>query len=445
MKQLRRPLTIAALSALAFLGVQATPASAAEGDPVVSRGITIPTFYNPPTTLPSANGTLIRSEPLKLGLRLPGLNGPLPGTATRLMYKSTDSNGQPVAVTGAYIEPSARWTGSGPRPLVVLAPGTLGQGDQCAASLALENPLALNLTEGTVSVGYENLATYRLLAKGIAVAVTDYVGLGATDRLHTYVNRVDGGHAVLDAVRATRALAGTSVTASSPVGLYGYSQGGGATASAAELQPTYAPEITLAGAYSGAPPADLVKVLPGIDGSALAAAAGWTVNGLAQSVPALQPIIDTYINDVGRAALADVATRCVGDGIFAHGFTKTKSWTKQGISLGDVIAREPVVKAAVDAQRLGRLKPATPVRVATGVADDTVPHRQARQLAVDWCARGANVTYEPIFLPNLGDKIVLTNHFLPLIEDQGSAISWLTDRLAGKRVVSNCWRVPLML
>ncbi|MFD1827028.1 lipase family protein [Mumia zhuanghuii] len=434
----------AALSALVLFGVQA-PASAAEDTPVVSRGITIPTFYNPPTSLPSANGALIRSEPLTLGLSLPGLSGPLPGTATRMMYKSTDSNGQPVAVTGAYIEPAARWTGSGPRPLVVLAPGTMGQGDQCAASLALENALALNLTEGTVSVGYENLATYRLLAKGIAVAVTDYVGLGATDRLHTYVNRVDEGHAVLDAVRATRSLTGTSVTASSPVGLYGYSQGGGATASAAELQPTYAPDVTLAGVYAGAPPADLVKVLPGIDGSALAAAAGWTVNGLAQAKPALQPIIDSYINDAGRAALADVSTMCVGDGILGYPFAKTKSWTKQGISLGDVIAREPAVKAAVDAQRIGRIKPSTPVRVATGVADDTVPHGQARQLAVDWCAKGANVTYEPIYLPNLGDKIVLTNHFLPLIEDQGSAIGWLTDRLEGRRAYSNCWKLPLML
>ncbi|WP_243842994.1 lipase family protein [Mumia sp. ZJ430] len=444
MKQLRRPLMTAALSALVLFGVQA-PASAAEDTPVVSRGITIPTFYNPPTSLPSANGALIRSEPLTLGLSLPGLSGPLPGTATRMMYKSTDSNGQPVAVTGAYIEPAARWTGSGPRPLVVLAPGTMGQGDQCAASLALENALALNLTEGTVSVGYENLATYRLLAKGIAVAVTDYVGLGATDRLHTYVNRVDEGHAVLDAVRATRSLTGTSVTASSPVGLYGYSQGGGATASAAELQPTYAPDVTLAGVYAGAPPADLVKVLPGIDGSALAAAAGWTVNGLAQAKPALQPIIDSYINDAGRAALADVSTMCVGDGILGYPFAKTKSWTKQGISLGDVIAREPAVKAAVDAQRIGRIKPSTPVRVATGVADDTVPHGQARQLAVDWCAKGANVTYEPIYLPNLGDKIVLTNHFLPLIEDQGSAIGWLTDRLEGRRAYSNCWKLPLML
>lgn len=435
---------VATVAALTLLGGLGTAAPAAADDEVVSRGITIPAFYNPPSSLPSADGALIRTAPLKLGLSLPGLNGPLPGTATRLMYKSTDSNGQPVAVTGAYIEPSARWTGAGPRPLVVLAPGTLGQGDQCAASLALENPVALNLTEGTVSVGYENLATYRLLAKGVAVAVTDYVGLGATDRLHTYVNRVDEGHAVLDAVRAARGLDSASVTDASPVGLYGYSQGGGATAAAAELQPSYAPDVTLSGVYSGAPPADLVKVLPGIDGSALAAAAGWTVNGLAQSEPALRPIIDAYINDKGRAALEDVSTRCVGDAIFAHGFTKTRSWTKQGISLGDVVAREPAVQAAIDKQRIGRLRPTAPVRVATGVADDTVPHRQARQLAVDWCAKGANVTYEPVYLPNLGNKLVLPNHFLPMLEDQGQAISWVTDRLAGKPARSNCRFLPIM-
>ncbi|CAM5507206.1 hypothetical protein SALBM217S_07638 [Streptomyces griseoloalbus] len=81
------------------------------------------------------NGELIRHEPLRLGLSLPGLGGRrLPGTATRLMYTSTDSNGEPVAVTGAYIEPSARWKGAGPRPLAVVGSGTMGQGDQCAPS-----------------------------------------------------------------------------------------------------------------------------------------------------------------------------------------------------------------------------------------------------------------------------------------------------------------------
>src|SRR6266699_1915334 len=112
--------------------VGAGPAAASGSDPVVSRGVTIPVFYNPPAALPSANGTVIRTEALPLGLSLPGLDGrAMPGTATRLMYKSTDSSGWPVAVTGAYIEPSASWQGSGPRPLVALASGTMGQGDQC--------------------------------------------------------------------------------------------------------------------------------------------------------------------------------------------------------------------------------------------------------------------------------------------------------------------------
>ena len=110
---------------------------------VVSRGVTIPAFYTPPATLPAANGALVRSEPLPLALSLPGITGTLPGRATRLMYKSTDSNGGPVAVTGAYLEPSAAWTGGGARPLVAVAPGTMGQGDQCSASLGLEHPLIL--------------------------------------------------------------------------------------------------------------------------------------------------------------------------------------------------------------------------------------------------------------------------------------------------------------
>ncbi|GAA5016565.1 hypothetical protein GCM10023335_42410 [Streptomyces siamensis] len=83
------------------------------------------------------------------------------------------------------------------------------------------------------------------------MVVTDYVGLGATDRLHAYVNRLDGGHALLDAVRATRALPTASITEQSRVGLYGYSQGGGASAAAAGLQPSYAPELTLSGTYAG--------------------------------------------------------------------------------------------------------------------------------------------------------------------------------------------------
>ncbi|NEA95814.1 triacylglycerol lipase [Actinospica acidiphila] len=420
--------------------VCASASPAAATDPVVSRGVTIPAFYTPPTELPSGNGTLIRHEPLRLGLSLPGLNGRrLPGTATRLMYTSTDSNGQPVAITGAYIEPSAGWKGSGPRPLVVVGSGTMGQGDQCAPSLALENPLTL--TGQTVSFGYETLAVHRLLATGAAVVVTDYVGLGATDRLHTYVNRVDEGHAMLDAARAARSVPGASVTAASRVGMYGYSQGGGASAAAAELQRTYAPDVPLVGTYSGAPPADLTEVTKGIDGSALAGALGWSINGFAQAAPALREVVEANLNDAGRKALKDISTTCVGDAILGYGFTKSTRWTTSGKSVGEIIAGEPAARAVLDDQRLGRLKPTGPVRLATGTQDDIVPHAQARQLAVDWCKKGADVTYKAVALPNLGDKL-LTNHLVPLLTDQGDAVDWLADRLKGKAARSNCWTMP---
>ncbi|MFF8713500.1 lipase family protein [Streptomyces sp. NPDC015184] len=427
-------------------GLSAVPATAAAPaaattDPVVSRGVTIPAFYTPPAQLPSTNGALIRTEALPLGLSIPGLDGrPMPGTATRLMYKSTDSTGRPVAVTGAYIEPSAAWKGTGPRPLVALASGTMGQGDQCAPSFALQHPLTLN--GDTLSVGYEALSIYRILSTGAAVVVTDYVGLGATDRLHTYVNRLDQAHALLDAARAARAVPGASVTAASRTGLYGYSQGGGASAAAAELQPSYAPDVPLSGTYSGAPPADLASVMKGIDGSALAGALAWSISGFAQSDPDLRAIVDANISATGRAALADASTMCVGDALFGYGFTKSNKWTNSGKSLGDIIAADPRARAALDKQRIGTLKPAGPVRVATGTQDDIVPHSQARKLAVDWCAKGADVTYDAVVLPNLGDKI-LTNHLVPLITDQGDAISWLTDRLSGKPATSNCWSMPI--
>ncbi|MFJ8467754.1 lipase family protein [Streptomyces swartbergensis] len=426
--------------ACACVGATTADATATDTEPVVSRGVGIPAFYTPPTQLPAINGALIRQEPLPLGLSLPGLDGrPLPGTATRLMYRSTDSDGQPVAVTGAYIEPSAKWKGDGPRPLVAVASGTMGQGDQCAPSFALQHPLTVS--GQTVSVGYGNMAIYRLLATGAAVVVTDYVGLGATDRLHTYVNRLDEGHAVLDAVRAARALPGTSLTSRSPVGLYGYSEGGGATASAAELQPTYAPDVPLAGTYAGAPPADLTATMKGIDGSVLAAALGWAINGFVQAYPDMRDAAEANLNDAGRKALADTSAMCVGDAILGYGFARSSAWTTNGKSVADIIAADPRAQAILDKQRIGKLKPAGPIRVATGIQDDIVPHAQARQLAVDWCRKNGNVTYTAVNLPNLGDKI-LTNHLAPLITDQGAAISWITDRLEGKPTTSNCATMP---
>jgi len=67
-------------------------------------------------------------------------------------------------------------------------------------------------------------------------------------------------------------------------------------------------------------------------------------------------------------------------------------------------------------------------------------HAQARQLAVAWCSMGADVTYKPVALPDLGRTLI--NRFTPLLTDQSDAISWLTDHLDTRPATSDCAGLP---
>jgi dienelactone hydrolase len=419
----------------------ATALSAVAAAAPVMAGAAVPAFYTPPATLPGTDGAIVRTQPMKLGasILLPGSAGQVQGTATRIMYESTNADGVEVAVTGTYIEPKVAYTRGGPRPLVVYAEGTQGQGDQCAPSLSLENPLSVN--EGSIAVGYETGNINGILARGIAVVVPDYIGLGTPGEVHTYVDRVDLGHAVLDAARAALQLPGTTISTSSPIGLYGYSQGGGAAASAAELAPTYAPDLNLKGAYAGAPPANLLSVMQTADGTSLTAVIGFAINGFVQNDPALKPILDENTNAAGKAALAKVSTECIGDALASFAYKTTSQWTSNGHSAADVVQSNPTLLAAVDEQRIGKRKPAIPVRIVTGTRDDIVGHVQDKQLAEDWCAQGANVTYVPV-IQNFGSYGTTLNHLGPMVTSGPASQTWLADRLAGLPAAPNCAAVP---
>ncbi|GHP18509.1 triacylglycerol lipase [Rhodococcus sp. NKCM2511] len=415
-----------------FMGVTAPAVSAAP-----STGSTVESdFYIPPSPLPAgAAGDVIRSEPSHLALSVPGIGGTLPGEATRIMYRSTDSNDDANAVTGTYIDPAAPWTGPGPRPLVVLAPGTQGQGDQCAPSKMLNNVITYTPPLGFM-VEYEVLAAYSLLSQGYGVVITDYEGLG-TPGAHTYVNRASEAHAVLDAARAAQQLQGTKISGDGPVAAYGYSQGGGAAAAAAEIADEYAPELDLVGTYAGAPPADLKKTLEQVDGTILTGVIGYTLNGLLNSDPGLQPIVDENINDAGKAMLNLVANQCVGETILNVGLHRTNEYTKTGEPLSVVLDRLPVAQEILAKNKIGERTPNAPVLIQSGTSDDIVPHGQAVELAGDWCGKGATVQLSsaqvPAIVPGSG-----AGHLIPDILGLGEAQSWIKDRFYGVPAPSNC-------
>lgn len=334
--------------------------------------------------------------------------------AQRILYRSTDSADQPIAVSGTVLTPTAPWTGPGARPIISYAAGTQGMGDQCAPSKAL-----------AVGQEYEGTFISGLLARGYAVVVTDYEGLG-TPGVHTYVNRKAEGYAVLDAIRAAQRLPEAGLPADGPVAIAGYSQGGGASAAAAELQGTYAPELDLKGAYAGAPPADLTPVAENLDGHY---AVGFLMFAVA-SINAAYPQLDipAVLNDKGKALEAQVENECVGDAILDHAFTRTADLTADGRPITAYLGEEPYASVVAE-QRIGTIPPKAPVLVAHSALDDIVPFEQGRQMARDWCAEGATVQFDTLAAPT---------HVGGFVAAYPLAFAWLDGRLHGAAATSNC-------
>ena len=382
---------VAPLAALAVLTPTAPPAAAAAPAAVTTAGTGSP-------------GEVVSSAPLATPT-VPGAR------ATKVLYRSTDTNDKPITVSGTVLEPLV--PAVGPRKLIGYAAGTQGLADRCAPS----NQLAAG-TE------YEAPFLTQLIVAGYAVALTDYQGLG-TPGEHTYVNRKAQGHAVLDAVRAARNL--KVAPKDGPVALAGYSQGGGASASAAELAPTYAPEVGLVGAYAGAVPADLAAVAAFLDGQPAAGLLAYAVNGFRAAYPDLP--IDTILNERGRQVLAETRDQCTQDTVPRYPGLRTATLTRDGRPLTAYLGEEPF-RSRERAQLLGNGRaPKAPTLIVHSVADDIVPFPQDQALAQRWCAKGATVQFMPTPVPT---------HVGAAIPGFAAAVPFLADRFAGRPATSTC-------
>ncbi|NKS50342.1 lipase [Rhodococcus hoagii] len=393
-------------------------------------------FYEvPASALGGAPGTVVDTQPYPPLLSIPNQQGPWPSGAQRIMYRTTDAHGAATAASGTYFDASLPWIGAGPRPLVVLGPGTQGQGDQCAPSRLFQDGVHYNAPLD-FAVEYEVLQVHALLSRGIDVVVTDYQGLG-TAGMHSYVDRRAQGHAMLDAARAVKALPGSRIGDDSPIGFWGYSQGGGAAASAAEMQPSYAPDLDVRGTYAGGPPADLRTVAAALDGGLATGLLGYAVNSIYAGYPETRADIDGALAPAGRQALDEIAAQCVPETIARYGLHRTTEWTKDGRSLAELIDALPSVSAVVDEQRIGRSTPGSPVLIVQGRNDDLIPHNQATRLAADWCAQGATVEFRTEEIPPIAPGFVV-GHGLPMVSGLPSALDWMTDRFDGVPARSGC-------
>lgn len=370
-------------------------------------------FYTPPSPLPAGNpGDVISSRDSRFSLDPIDLTA-VPGIkATQVLYRSTDASGQANAVSGTVLVPTTPWIGLGKRPLVSWAVGTRGVGDSCAPSYTL--------TQGT---DYEGLFIKGLLDRGWAVAVTDYEGLG-TPGMHTYMVGPSQGRAVLDMARAAQRLPGSGLSGA-PTAVFGYSQGGGAAGWAAELAPTYAPELNLKAAVAGGIPSDLTAVANFHEGTPFIGLTLLASMGMDAAYPELD--LESYLNDRGEQLLEEADDLCLVsvDGIstiFSTIFAKRGDFTHT-----DPLT-DPAWQARLAQSELGSKKPTVPVFQYHGIVDEMVPYPQARELRRTWCNKGANVTWTS--LPG--------EHLLGMVEGYPLAVTWLSNRFLGLPTFGNC-------
>jgi pimeloyl-ACP methyl ester carboxylesterase len=377
-----------------------TATLAAKGDPAAAPG---PDFYAPPTQLPANPGDVIRTQGVPLGGR-----DDVSGTA--VLYRSTSVSGAANAVSGTLYVPNAEWTGGGSRPVVAFAPGTQGAGDRCAPSQTL--PAGTNYELNTVNA---------LLDRGWAVAVTDYEGMG-TPGNPTYIIKDAEAHALLDVARAAQRIPGSGVTADSPVGLFGYSQGGQASAAAAEIEAAYAPDLDIRGVVAGGVPVQL-EALVALNGTDFFSFVAFAALGLDTAYPELD--LASYLNADGQA-LFDQATAgegvCLGDGLKLGA----------GKSIDDLTNENPLASpdwlARIAEQELGSTAPTVPAYVYHGSEDQVIPPAQTAALTAAWCAGGADVVY----------ATYPVDHLAGVTEGTADGTAFLEARFAGEELPPTC-------
>ena len=242
-------------------------------------------FYEPPSPLPDGRpGDVIRAEPsTPTWFRACGLRA----RAWRVLYRSTSATGEPTAVSGTVLVPRGRSRAA--RPLIGYAIGTHGIGDSAAPSRLL--PRGLEWEAGLMAMA---------LARGWALAITDYQGLG-TPGDHTYMVGRALGPNVLDSMRAARSLSPEALPRDGPAAIIGYSEGGAAAAWAAQLQPTYAPDVPLAAVVAGAAAANVEVAGPSLDGTFFSFFIAYGGIGYAAAYPELD--LDSYLTPMARKGI----------------------------------------------------------------------------------------------------------------------------------------------
>ncbi|HEX2842570.1 alpha/beta fold hydrolase [Hyphomicrobium sp.] len=346
-------------------------------------------------------GTIFRIWPLEGGVRA-GYKG------YRVLYRSTDFNDTPVAVTGAVIFPAD--PGIRPRDVVAWAHPTTGVVSKCAPTLIPD-------IAGTIQ-GIDELTD-----QGYVIVATDYVGLGTGDH-HPYLVGLSAARSVLDSIRAARQL--KDVHAGDRFAVWGHSQGGHASLFTGLQAESYAPELKLVGVAAAAPATNLVELFRADRNSS----SGRSLTAMA--VLSWSRVFDFPLTNLVEAdatarfkALASDCIETPND--FFKEVSDEKVLEREFLKI-DPTEYKPL-RAIMDQNTPGPLPAALPVFLAQGTADELVRPAITRAYMEGLCKAGLRVKLH--VMPGGG-------HMWAGRDSAYVAVQWIGQRFHGAAAPNDC-------
>jgi alpha-beta hydrolase superfamily lysophospholipase len=366
-------------------------------------GVPDPTaFYNTPAATSAPAGTLVSAQPF----------APVQGAAAyRVLYNSTDINGNIIPVSGVVYVPTAPPPPGG-RNVVAWAHATTGIAPGCAPSLDGGADMA-----GSIP----GLASF--ISAGDIVAATDYQGMGAPG-VHPYLIGKSEGATIIDSVRAARQLPGANISGNYVV--WGHSQGAQAVLFAGQMAHGYAPELHLAGIAAAAPVTDLKGELtePFHDNAGrLLASYVYYSWSRTYNVP-----ITSVVHPQAVTAVNNTASKCIntlGEGINAILAARALN----PVFLSAPPETTPPWPALFDENSPGHAPPGAPLLIVQGTKDPTVEPHWTESFVSQVCSKRETIQ----FLEFKGVKhLNIADKSLPVVT------AWIANRFAGKPVPDNC-------
>jgi hypothetical protein len=368
-----------------------------------------PFYQAPPGYEQAEPGTVLRSRNVEIGFL--GLVSQRV-KATQLLYRTTNLHEEPEVAVTTVLVPAQRASDVA-CPVLSYQCAIDAVSSICFPSYAMRR--------GTRPIGAFVQAEYLLvtaaLAEGWAVCVPDHEGCHGM-----WGAPVEPGYRILDGLRAAIRCERLNLSPSAPVGLWGYSGGGLASAWAAELCERYAPELNVVGAVLGSPVGDPGSVARRLNGSFFAGLAALMISALTQVFPGAQNVVDEHATDEGKALLDRLQTMTTAQAV----------WQLRNVDIGsyvDMTADQlwdlPEVRHIFDETKLGKSRPKPPVLVIQAVHDGIISVDDVDALVAEYEGIGAAVTYH---------RDRFCGHLLLHPLSAPMTLRWLRDRFTERPV-----------